>query len=135
VIFGELDEFGRPTGVTATITKDMIGTGSPAKNSIRPPGFGGQVSGHARGHLLANVLGGSGKDVRNLVTLFQNPTNTPIMRGFEKEVKDAVMSGQTVRYNVVPIYEGSNPIPKAITIKARGTGGFSLDVTIFNKQK
>jgi hypothetical protein len=37
VIFGELDELGRPTGVTANITKDMIGTGSSASSSIRPP--------------------------------------------------------------------------------------------------
>ncbi len=61
VIFGELDNLGRPTGVTATITQDMIGTGSKASQSIKPPGFlgGGPGSpGHARGHLLGNQLGG-----------------------------------------------------------------------------
>ncbi|WP_260470066.1 hypothetical protein [Bhargavaea beijingensis] len=39
VILGELDNLGRPTGVTATITQDMIGTGSKASQSIKPPGF------------------------------------------------------------------------------------------------
>jgi hypothetical protein len=60
-IFGELDEFGRPTGVRAVITEDMIGTGSPAAQRIRPPGFGGGAVGHARGHLLGDQLGGSGQ--------------------------------------------------------------------------
>lgn len=78
VIFGSLDDLGRPTGVTSTITSDMIGTGSSANPAIRPPGFGGQAEGHAHGHLLANILGGSGNDFRNLVTLFQNSANRPI---------------------------------------------------------
>ncbi len=53
-----LDHLGRPTGVTATITEAMINTGTAARQSIRPPGFRGQSAGHARGHLLARLLGG-----------------------------------------------------------------------------
>lgn len=101
IIFGELDNLGRPTGVTATITKDMIGTGSKASQSIKPPGFlgGGPGSpGHARGHLLGNQLGGTGKDDRNLVTLYQNPVNSPVMRDFESFVRAAVEKGEVVRY-------------------------------------
>lgn len=33
--------------------------------------------------LLAKVLGGNGKDLRNLVTLWQKPVNSSTMRGFE----------------------------------------------------
>jgi DNA-entry nuclease len=55
----------------------MIGTGTSARHSIKPAGFGGQKSGHARGHLLGNQLGGSGDDVRNLVTIYQNPVPNP----------------------------------------------------------
>ena len=69
VEYGELDSLGRTTGVEAVITPDMIGTGSPAKSSIKPAGFGGQAQGHARGHLLGNQLGGSGSDPRNLMTI------------------------------------------------------------------
>lgn len=137
VIFGKLDNLGRPTGVIATITQDMIGTGSKASQSILPPGFlgGGPGSpGHARGHLLGNQLGGSGKDARNLVTLYQLPVNSPVMRDFETSVRSAVDRGEDVRYLSIPIYEGNTLMPKGVTLKARGTNGFSLDVTILNKK-
>lgn len=75
ITYGELDSLGRTTGIEATITLDMIGTGSLAKSSIKPAGFGGQAQGHARGHLLGNQLGGSGSDPRNLVTIYQTILN------------------------------------------------------------
>src|SRR5262249_48487562 len=37
--YGPLDALGRPTGVRATITEDMIGTGTAANPSITPPGW------------------------------------------------------------------------------------------------
>ncbi len=40
--YGELDSLGRATGVEATITGDMINTGTKAKQSIIPAGFFGQ---------------------------------------------------------------------------------------------
>ena len=137
VIFGELDQLGRPTGVSATITQDMIGTGSKASQSIIPPGFQGGGpggAGHARGHLIGNQLGGTGKDARNLVTLYQNPVNTPVMRGFEDSVRAAVEGGQVVRYQAIPVYEGTNLIPTGVTLRARGTGGFKLDVSVPNRR-
>ncbi|MEM9246230.1 MAG: RHS repeat-associated core domain-containing protein, partial [Cyanobacteria bacterium P01_F01_bin.153] len=86
--YGSLDSLGRPTGVTAVITPDMIKTGSPALRSIKPPGFKGGAAGHARGHLLGSQLGGSGAEPRNLVTIQQNPANTPVMRGFETQIRN-----------------------------------------------
>lgn len=137
ITYGELDDLGRPTGISATITKDMIKTGSPANSSIKPPGFegGGKDSpGHARGHLLGNQLGGSGDDPRNLVTLFQNPANHPAMSILEGQVRDAVESGQTVIYTATPIYQGDNLVPSGITISAKGSGGFNLSVTVINRK-
>ena len=90
VTYDELDSLGRTTGIEAAITQDMIGTGSPAKSSIKPAGFGGQAQGHARGHLLGNQLGGSGSDPRNLVTIYQNPVNHPLMSSIEANVRKAV---------------------------------------------
>lgn len=115
----------------------MIGTGSPASSSIKPPGFlgGGKGgAGHARGHLLGNQLGGSGKDARNLVTLYQNPVNTPVMRDFETSVRRAVEGGQTINYSATPIYKGNNLMPSGVTLNAVGDGGFQLDVTILNRK-
>ena len=137
VIFGELDGLGRPTGMVSTITRDMISTGSRPKRSLKPPGFAGGGPGspeHARGHLLGNQLGGSGAEYRNLVTLYQDPVNTPVMRGFENAVRAAVESGQTVRYQVIPVYQGSNLMPSGVTLRARGINGFNLYTTILNRK-
>lgn len=132
VKYGELDSLGRTTGVEAVITPDMIGTGSPAKSSIRPAGFGGQAQGHARGHLLGNQLGGSGNDPRNLMTIYQNPVNHPVMSSIEANVRKAVEGGQIVNYKVTPIYNGNNLIPRGITIRATGDDGFYIYQTILN---
>jgi len=132
VNYGALDALGRPTGIQASLTADMIGTGSSASRRIIPPGFSGGAAGQARGHLLGNQLGGSGTLPENLVTLLQTPTNSPIMSGFEAQVRAAVASGQTVSYGVVPVYRGSSLVPSAVTLQAEGTGGFRLGVSILN---
>jgi filamentous hemagglutinin len=132
VILGDLDSLGRPTGVTAVIKPETLGGGSSANPAIRPPGFEGQGANHARGHLLANSLGGAGDDARNLVTLFQRNTNHPNMSSFERQVKAAIQGGETVSYRAIPIYTGSNPMPTGVTLTARGSGGFNLDVSIPN---
>jgi hypothetical protein len=133
VALGELDALGRTTGAAATITQRMLNTGTAASRSITPAGFAGGSANHARGHLISRLLGGSGRDPRNLTTLYQNPTNTPVMRGFEQQVANAVRGGQTVRYEVVPIYRGSELIPRGVTLRATGDGGFRLHVTVLNK--
>jgi hypothetical protein len=132
--YGALDSLGRPTGVTATITGDMIGTGTTANPSIIPPGWSGNgiLFNEARGHLLGAQLGGSGDVAENLVTLQQNPANSPIMRGFENQVRSAVQGGQTVNYSATPIYDGLNLVPRGITIIGTGSGDFNLGVTILN---
>ncbi|WP_250655562.1 DNA/RNA non-specific endonuclease [Alkalimarinus coralli] len=132
--YGKLDELSRPTGVSATITPDMIGTGSPASRSIIPPGWSGNgtLNNEARGHLLGNQLGGSGKIPENIVTLQQNWTNSPVMRDFESSVANVVKQGEVANYLALPIYKGNNLVPRGITIQAEGSKGFSLGVTILN---
>ncbi|WP_420824947.1 DNA/RNA non-specific endonuclease [Symmachiella dynata] len=48
----------------------------------------------ARGHLLGDQLGGSGNEVRNLDTLEQNAANSPVMRGYEAAIRQAVEGGR-----------------------------------------
>ncbi len=135
VVLGDLDELGRPSGVLATITKHMLNTGSLPSASISPPGFGGGANGHARGHLLANLLGGTGKDARNLVAIFQNPANHPVMSGFEEQIAAAVRRGEVVNFRAVPIYSGSSGMPIGVTLTAKGSGGFNINVTVRNTGK
>ena len=130
---GQLDALGRTTGASATITRGMLDTGTAASRSIKPAGFLGGNANHARGHLISRLLGGSGTDARNLATIYQNPVNTPIMRGFEQQVANAVRAGETVNYTVQPIYRGSELIPRAFTLRATGSGGFRLHVSILNR--
>ena len=132
-VLGELDALGRTTGAAATVTRQMLNTGSAASRSIRPAGFAGGSANHARGHLISRLLGGSGRDARNLTTLYQNPVNTPVMRGFEQQVANAVRGGQTVRYEVIPIYRGSELIPRGVTLRATGDGGLRLHATVLNR--
>ena len=44
-------------------------------------------------------------------------------------------SGQTVRYQVTPIYPRVELVPRAVTLSARGSGGFRLNVRVLNKPK
>jgi len=144
-----LDFLGRPIGVIATLTKGNLGGGTPAAKSIRPPGFPPkEITDHpyARGHLLGDQLGGSGeRDTGrlNLVTLYDNPVNSPNMLLVEYFVKKAVDPKppgmpQRVVYTVTPRYSGRTPAPTAIAITARGTypdgaQGIDLNVVIFNR--
>jgi RHS repeat-associated protein len=130
--YGERDSLGRPTGTNARITKDMIGTGTSANPSIRPPGFEGGATGQARGHLLGRQLGGSGDVPENLVTLQQNPTNSPFMSGYEGQIRAAVDRGETIDYSSTPIYHGDNLVPQGVTMTATGDKGFNLAVTVLN---
>ncbi|MGW1281968.1 RHS repeat-associated core domain-containing protein [Streptomyces tsukubensis] len=116
-----LDRHGRPYEMTAIITRDMLNEGTSARESIRPPGYQ-SGRGQARGHMLANQLGGSGDHPNNLFTISQNPTNTPEMSMFEQEVYDAVDRGEIVTYNVYLEYVNDDPDspPKYIQLEASG---------------
>ncbi|MCZ4123101.1 DUF6531 domain-containing protein [Streptomyces sp. H39-S7] len=139
VRYGALDHLDRPTTMYATIGRDMIRGGTPAAGRIRPPGFtGGMPFGNqARGHLLGNQLGGSGDIPENLVTLVHNPVNTPVMRGYESEIRAAVQgnaetAGQTVQYSVTPVYDGDILMPTHVILEAHGSDGFHLYQSIAN---
>jgi len=122
------------TGISASITEDMIKTGTQANPAITPPGWAGNGTkfNQARGHLLGKQLGGSGDVAENLVTLQQNWVNSPVMRGYEGQVRAAVESGQTVQYSATPLYNGANPMPRGVTLIGNGNNGFNLGVTILN---
>lgn len=119
-----LDPLGRPTGVHAIITKDMINTGSSATSKVTPPAFGGQAAKHHRGHLLAKELGGSGTDPRNIVTMhgYANQSYQG-MRYWETLARSLAESGDTVHYTIVPVYRGNDPL--AI--------GFNVNITVPGK--
>lgn len=133
VDYGSLNALGQAQGIEATITPAMLDTGGHASRNVRPPGFVNGDQNHSRGHLLANMLGGSGTDPRNFVMLYQLDTNSPVMRDFEQHVYDAVSAGEVVNYKVTPVYEDGQLHPTAVVLQAEGSEGLSLGITIHNR--
>jgi DNA/RNA non-specific endonuclease len=142
VDYGKVDPVtGQRSGITATITPRMVAAaardqvGSEPDEDIRPPGFNQLPSrNRSRGHLLGRQLGGSGEVASNLVALYQERANSPVMRDYETMVADAVRDGQTVRYQVRPLYASPSDrgAPRAVRLLAVGDHGFRLDVEIAN---
>jgi len=132
--YGARDGLERPTSVSSSITKDTLDTGSEAARWIRPPGWrgNGTLYNEARAHLLARMLGGNGRNRNNLVTMTQDPANSPVMRDFETEVYNAVAAGETVQYTSTAIYNGEELVPIGIQLEAYGSNGFCLEVCIIN---
>ncbi|HEX5377492.1 MAG TPA: DNA/RNA non-specific endonuclease, partial [Phenylobacterium sp.] len=123
--YGELNANGQATGVNATVTRPMLGSGTSANRRLTPPGWQGHGTRYneSRGHVQAKRLGGTGRDMRGLVTLTQNPTNSPQMSDFESMVARRVRGGEVVEYSATPLYaEGVLP-PSSILLTAYGSRG------------
>ncbi|MEU7730182.1 SpvB/TcaC N-terminal domain-containing protein [Streptomyces sp. NPDC040724] len=129
--YGGLDKLGRSTGAAAYLTPEMVNTGSHASSWVKPSGFAGEQAEHVRGHLIGRQLGGTGRDPRNLATLYEY-ANSPVMVKYENAVRAALDAGQSVKYTVVPLYRGSELVPIGVTMRAQPTGGLDTFVTILN---
>lgn len=129
-----LNEKGQAQGVTSTITTPMLGTGSKAHWRRRPPGWqgNGSVYNEARAHLQGADLGGSGRDLRNLVTLTRNPANSPYMREFERTVAQRVRDGEVIEYSATPLYSDGVLPPRSILLTAIGSRGAPIARLIQN---
>lgn len=134
-----LDSLGRATGADALLKPAMVNTGTSANKDIRPPGFvsGLDPTNHSRGHLIGRQLGGTGDDARNLTTLYQTPVNTPFMTKYENQIRQALDNGETIRYRVTPVYEGTELLCKQIDLEAKGLNkntAVDFRVTILNER-
>ncbi|MFD7233609.1 putative T7SS-secreted protein [Streptomyces sp. NPDC059881] len=123
VVYGELDELGRPTGMHATLGDDMMGK-NPTDPHGDPPGWETD-KGYNRAHLLGAQLGGSNYNPANFVTMHAY-ANSPVMRHIENQVRAAVESGETIQYSVTPRYNGTDKIPTGVDIEAYGSDGFQF---------
>jgi DNA-entry nuclease len=142
VDYGRIDaRTGQRSGISATITPAMVAAaerdqvGSEPDESIRPPGLAALPSrNHARGHLLGRQLGGSGQVPSNLIAMYQSRANSPVMRDYETMVAEAARAGETIHYEVRPLYRAPSDrgAPSAVRIRASGSRGFRMDVEIAN---
>jgi filamentous hemagglutinin len=55
------------------------------------------------------------------------------MSAFERQIAAPVEAGQVVKLSAQPVYRGAEAMPCAVTLSARGSSGFQLDVTVLNQ--
>lgn len=125
VRYRDLNAKGQATGISATLTTPMLGTGARASRRLAPPGWQGNGNRYneARGHLLAKSLGGAGGlESRNFVTLTQKGANSPQMQAFEQAVARKLHAGEVVDYSVTPLYDDGVLQPSLIVMTAHGSG-------------
>lgn len=142
-VYGNLDDWNRVTTMDAMVTPNMYDTGTDADSRILPTGWkkseqnAGNPEQLNRGHLLADVLGGSGEDWRNLVTLYRNANYPTMYFAAEDIVKEAIQHGSVVRYRVTPIFNGEELMCEGMHIMAKSVTDNSVDlnVYVFNEPK
>ncbi|MET8298811.1 LamG-like jellyroll fold domain-containing protein [Streptomyces sp. NPDC005180] len=122
------DAQGRVSEMHAMINRDMLDQGTDAAQSQRPAGFQGGHMNQARGHMLANRLGGSGDIADNLFTITQNPTNNSTMKAYEGLIYNAVhKENENVQYSVYLDYaDDAALVPNWIQMEAVGDKNFTL---------
>jgi hypothetical protein len=132
--FGAINSNGQRTGIDVVITPPYSDPGPrPIITANDPPGYNRPDSRHDRGHLLAHILGGSSNVDANFVTMFEGP-NRGRMRSIEIQVRNSVISGNTVAYSVTPVYGQNSEIPDFIHITAYSSdGSLSIDEIIPNQ--
>lgn len=132
--YGQLTAQRQATRADAWVTANVLGTGTKSDRRIKPPGWSGngRVHNEARAHLLARLLGGSGVDPQNLITLTHNPTNLVIMSRLESAVAQAARRGEVIRYSATPMYVSGRAAPTHIVITATGSRGFETSAVIAN---
>jgi uncharacterized protein YukE len=134
----------RGTQVTANINPAMLPAAATRTTrripaSIRPAGYQGAAGSHAKGHLLADTLGGPHTEPRNFVTLFHGAgprINNGPMAEFEMQVRRVVeglepgVPAQNVIYRSVA--RGRGQLPDSMDLLAIGENGWWRQVRLPN---
>jgi hypothetical protein len=130
---------GHASGAVACLTELR---GAERTNLPDPPGYScDNPLAKARGHLIANCLGGEDILV-NLVPINQDATNNSQMwHGVEKQISKRLSGlNETIYYQVIPNFPEDPDtvkafgagVPESISIHAVGNKGFSCKVVIHN---
>ncbi len=116
-----------------------------------PAGYRGEVAQHDAGHLVGKNLGGTGSDLRNLVTLYTYP-NRGAMRVYEQQIVKKLLACEEIHFWVETHYAGNDCditrtnaqgyrgvgrdcLPTALTLNALGNQGYALQVSIYNQPR
>ncbi|MFE0024920.1 DNA/RNA non-specific endonuclease [Amycolatopsis sp. NPDC059021] len=134
----------RATGIVAKLCAPLP-SGTRTDIDVAPEGHtktDGRGHNYDKLHLLAKSLGGSGSDLRNLVTGYANAVNRSQMTRVERAVRKAVEGGEQIYYRVTPIYienrddldaYGNKNVPAYIIMDAIGNKGTCAHAVITNR--
>jgi RHS repeat-associated protein len=120
-----LDSQGRPTGASGTLTRRDLRPTDSSPPGVDPPGWRGGAHPHhqQRSHLVADTLGGSGDDPRNIIALTDG-SNHPGMSSVEGKVRRHIQkNGGPVKYEVRVQYKDNHKTPSSVTITATDKNG------------
>lgn len=136
VYYGELDELGRVTGVTALIGPTNV-TGRIGISNIYPTGFQTTVykfipglNLYNRCHLLAHSLGGS----ENAVNLFTGTQyiNISAMKPIEDNVAAYIQrTGNHVRYECVPLFLDDELVCRGVFLSAQSVEDSRIQYCVY----
>jgi RHS repeat-associated protein len=133
-----LDSQGRPTGASGTLTRRDLRPTDSSPPTIDPPGWQGGAHPHhqQRSHLVADTLGGSGSDPRNIVALTDG-SNHPGMSTVEGTVRRQIeQHGGPVHYEVEVHYRDNHRTPSSVHIRATDKhGNVIVDERIANGRR
>jgi hypothetical protein len=89
------------------------------------------------GRLRVSVPPGDPGQEQNVVVTIDthDSSRDPQILSSTRPLSTAVENGQVVDYAVTPVYTGSTPILRGITLSATGNSGFELVLTILNQAK
>ncbi len=121
-----LDGQGRPTGAYGDLKPSDVRPTDTSPPSLDPPGWeGGAHPDHQqRSHLVADTLGGSGDDPRNIVALTDG-SNHPGMSQEEAKIRNYLKANPdgSVTMEVRVEYDGENPTPSTVNMYALDENG------------
>ncbi|WP_290085144.1 DNA/RNA non-specific endonuclease [Lactobacillus taiwanensis] len=151
--YQNLDSWNRTSAsVTAFLDENNLITNSQRTRQIwKPTGWHSNRPGaeiYNRGHLIAYSLsnginkngvytGNASGDLDNPKNLFTQTafSNQKLQTYYERQVREALYSGQKVIYQATPIFRGDEKMARGINLQAISTNGMlNFNVYLFNVQ-
>ncbi|MFC6314178.1 DNA/RNA non-specific endonuclease [Lapidilactobacillus achengensis] len=142
--FTNLDQFNRVGVANAMLQQSLMPTTKRERLYIQPSGWHNRkitINGHSdylynRCHLIGYQLTGENNNPKNLMTGTRS-LNDPAMTYYENAVAEYLKeTGHHVRYQVTPIFVGSELVARGIHMMGRSIedGQIAFNIYIFNVQ-
>ncbi|MET9402415.1 polymorphic toxin-type HINT domain-containing protein [Kitasatospora sp. NPDC002965] len=121
--------------VLADAKADLIGS-APSRGKRNAPAefvkLGGGDAGWSKGHLIGQQFGGSGTDLRNIISQTKVQNNGPINQAETVIKKHVENTGNTVIMSVTPHYDNPGALATRVTIEAVDDFGWHFKTTLPN---